>query len=408
MPRTRTDAAPKRRKPSDPDTSVDDLLASSNWEKRLEQARAQRNRVLESRASEQREKPASFTGPAHPLSGKTPVDDPAASEPGQTAPGTALAVIVPAQTDAEPAPLRGWAGLGFLQIGFIATSCSLALGVGLGLGLGLDLSRDGTADAPASSTAIIDVPATQQTFALTEITELSVPLPAAPTLVEPVTSQPPEPVIAVAALAPPPFEPASPAALEAAITPALSLILDVAKPRAPVEIAPVQASWSSSIAPEARLLPQPPGIFDAAARLVPLEPAPVPPFSLAEKLFAPDRAQTAKLFVFAPAALAPGEIDSQLAALKSTGFETANLQRIEMTISTAHLRYYTPEDAVAAVALAKTLGLEARDFTGQVAGLSGRIEVWLEGRSGRPAAQPERPQDKRLFGNIIDLFQRNR
>jgi hypothetical protein len=228
-------------------------------------------------------------------------------------------------------------------------------------------------------------------------------------MVEPATSQPPEPVIAVAALAPPPFEPASPAAPDAAITPALSLILDVTKPLAPVEIAPLPASWSTPLPPEASSLPQPPGTFDAAARLVPLEPAPVPPFSLAEKLFAPDsEAQTTKLFVFAPAALASGEIDNQLAALKSTGFETANMQRIEITISTAHLRYYTPEDAVAAVALAETLGVEARDFTGQVAGLPGRIEVWLEGRSGLPAAKPEPQQDKRIFGNIIDLFQRNR
>jgi len=110
-----------------------------------------------------------------------------------------------------------------------------------------------------------------------------------------------------------------------------------------------------------------------------LPPAPGPRFSGPVVLNAPETVDEADL-----AAL----VD----ALGAEGFVLAEPNRVDITISQSNVRFFHPEDAAAAAAVADALGADPRDFTAfSPAPPAGTIEVWLSGRGDGVAPAKSRP-----------------
>jgi hypothetical protein len=86
----------------------------------------------------------------------------------------------------------------------------------------------------------------------------------------------------------------------------------------------------------------------------------------------------------------------QLDALRTdaalAGFDLGKAHRQPMRIRDANVRYFHEEDRAMAALLAEATGAELRDFTWfRPQPAIGTLELWAEGRSGLPAAEPERP-----------------
>lgn len=420
MPPSRSGAAYGKTKAGEQNPASGDQMAHSSLEKRLERAREQRSRIIASREPRDKTNPGLLTAkPASSVkSDKTSTMPPAAEDQAavQAAPmpDDASAATPPSDATTQSEPQGGATALaatatGWGKMGLVASGCSIGLALGLALGASLTNGTEPLASAEAAvqpqpvalaNTTSPDI-SSPPLLQLTGITEVAAVLPTSVLHLDPVTS--------TAVPAAPSAAPTSDRAPLVPVAASISAFWEISEPHTPAEIAPIPVAWSAMPAPGRIATPEAPGTFDAAARLAPFEAAPMPPFSLAEDLFAPGSAlPQARVFVFAPAALSQNEVSAQVAALAETGLQTANLQRIEMTISTAHVRYYTASDTTVATALAETLGVEARDFTGTVSGEPGHIEVWLAGSSGLPIAPaPTDPTpDNYLFGKIVEIFRR--
>ncbi|GFE50473.1 hypothetical protein So717_22260 [Roseobacter cerasinus] len=108
----------------------------------------------------------------------------------------------------------------------------------------------------------------------------------------------------------------------------------------------------------------------------------------------------AEFFLHAPDGLTQSKLNAQVAQLEGSGVILAGIGREGFRVSKTHLRYYSPETASLAQAVAEKLGVEARDFT-QGNGNTQRIEVWV---SGRPKAAPEAPKPTGFFARLRDSF----
>lgn len=108
----------------------------------------------------------------------------------------------------------------------------------------------------------------------------------------------------------------------------------------------------------------------------------------------------AEFFLHAPDGLTQSKLNAQVAELEGSGVILAGIGREGFRVSQTHLRYYSPETAALAQAVAEKLGVEARDFT-QGSGNAKRIEVWV---SGRPKAAPEPPKPTGFFARLRDSF----
>ncbi|WP_295313333.1 hypothetical protein, partial [Roseobacter sp.] len=84
-----------------------------------------------------------------------------------------------------------------------------------------------------------------------------------------------------------------------------------------------------------------------------------------------------QMFVYAPESIPRHVLDENLSRLGNSEAEIARLQRVNMRISTPHIRYFYAQDADAAMALGESLGIEARDFRHMSGAGTGRVEVWL-------------------------------
>lgn len=105
------------------------------------------------------------------------------------------------------------------------------------------------------------------------------------------------------------------------------------------------------------------------------------PIVEAEPEFAsPDPVNVAQVFIHAPNGVSDSSLENFSSQVESAGAEVAGIGRERFRVSTTHLRYYSPETADAANALAADLGLTARDFS-QNAVVPGRIELWVAGPS---------------------------
>lgn len=424
----RSGPAYKRRKSvnQDPPGDGDDTLAYSSLEKRLEMARAKRSRVIAGRDPRDKNETASLAArpafamkadAAAPASPENPMPQKQTSArfaraTDKTPPAALPTAQGPVQADPQSAPMiKATAAPGWGRLGLITSGCSIGLALGLALGAGLTrgtdplVSSQPTVASQPVAVATNTAPANPSSprLELTGITQMAAALP---------TPAPrPDPVTTAAVPAAPSAAPPSDSAPRPTVSKPFSTFWEVSEPLAPDEIAPITVAWSAMPPPDQIERPQAPGTFDGEARLAPFETAPAPPFSLPEGLFGPGSdLPSAKIFVFAPRTLSENEVNAQVDTLAETGLQTANLQRIAMTISTTHVRYYTASDARVATALAETLGIEARDFTHTPSGEPGHIEVWLAGRSGAMAAPAQTGDagDTTLIDRIVDIFRPRR
>ena len=244
---------------------------------------------------------------------------------------------------------------------------------------------------------------------------------------QPAQDQPPDRPSAMAPDVPPGRLPA----LEAAAMPTPPqgpLVADLPAPpdiaaaptTAPVEASALADPASDMVIPTAPADPQPtprPG-GTLAAGAAPVDPtAPVVPPDPATAATATDPAAQAdtaavapvepvvadpaafRLRVSAPTSASAAEVEAVGTVLAGAGFPGVATQRVGFTVSRTHLRYYNPEDAAAAQAIAGRLGVEARDFTGyRPKPAAGTIEVWIAGTApggtarGTRTAQPQASQ----------------
>jgi hypothetical protein len=102
----------------------------------------------------------------------------------------------------------------------------------------------------------------------------------------------------------------------------------------------------------------------------------------------------ARVLVHVPSGVASSESERTMAALGTAGYTPVGTVSVPMTIGTTNIRYYHPEDAAAAQAMAAAItdgtGTEAiaRDFTDfRPQPAAGTIEIWLAGQPRTTTAQ---------------------
>ncbi|MEM1075307.1 MAG: hypothetical protein AAF665_16120 [Pseudomonadota bacterium] len=115
-----------------------------------------------------------------------------------------------------------------------------------------------------------------------------------------------------------------------------------------------------------------------------------------------------KFFMHAPDGLSEDKVRGLVAQLEQAGASVAGVGRESFRVSETHLRYYSPETAEAAMAIARDLDIEARDFS-LVAQNTSRIEVWVAGRPKSSSQADNAPRGllARLFGPPPDQPRRS-
>ncbi|MCV3270734.1 hypothetical protein [Roseobacter sinensis] len=343
--------------------TVKDLYAVPNWEERLTAARAQRERAL-----------------ARHLQAKT------------TRTSEVEAIVAPPPDTAEDAEANGISGTAdehtvaapesdvrrgvLMRPGrtiLVAMACFASLGFGLALGLGTLLGIGALRPPPPiieTATPQPDPPAPDERVAM-DVEPAPVVTPAPPDPA-PVPATPPVTQVALPAAVDPP-----PPAKTPPLAKAQPLFADVqAQPNSPAEEPLSLVAWLPLQAFAAAETPADP----PALPVTPPDPLPGAEWTLADKLAAGGTdLSVLDLRVYAPDAVPEGRLNASLAQLDDTGLSVANLQRVDFAVSTAHIRFYNAEDAAAAGALGKSLGIEARDFSAEQRGPLGLIEVWFAG-----------------------------
>ncbi len=193
------------------------------------------------------------------------------------------------------------------------------------------------------------------------------------------------PALAPAVTGTPETAPAS-SGMEAA--PAVPARLD----RAPALVQPDATAAASRVS-----LPHPdvqPDVAGAAvlAAVAPSDVLPAiqenPP-AAAPRLAAPGLAApglAASVILNAPESIGEAELAGLVDRLDAAGFALEEPNRVDIPISESNVRFFHPEDAAAAGAVASRLGARLRDFTSFAPSPpAGTIEVWLSGH-GNPAA----------------------
>ena len=412
--------------------SIDDLLKTGAFHKRLASARAAREEVLATHNDNAEqflsgpkpwERPEYLRGEPRKTARPTPLPAKARSE-------FAAPAALPAAPEADPAPqeiatppvatpvvaattARWPRRLAFLAGGLAA---GITLGVGVGYWAarsalppaGPDLaiaagaptlagSRDGGGQ-DAVWTALPErdnAPAATGLPELSHVTSVSATLPsiAGGGLVDPATAMGPR------ALPPE-------ASATFGTTPALTLVSGPLPRRAQApdltatggEIVfaglpaplPVAFTIPRAALPEGALTAPAPTIPDATPLPVALAiPEAVTPGSSADMPLAPQdlpppvSPTTAGfiLSVHAPATLSDTDIEEVAVALSEVGVETITPKPVDFTISETNIRYFHPADRAAAEDLAGALGARLRDFTGySPSPPAGTIELWLAGK----------------------------
>lgn len=108
--------------------------------------------------------------------------------------------------------------------------------------------------------------------------------------------------------------------------------------------------------------------------------------------------------VNAPDSLTEAEVSDRLAMLSAGGFALADPQRVGVTVKDSNVRFFHPEDAAAAEAVAEALGARLRDFTDfSPPPPAGTIEVWLAGHGSAPAAAPAKARRKAVSAPVSEL-----
>lgn len=280
--------------------------------------------------------------------------------------------------------------------------------------------------APVVAAPVATPPAAVDTVA-TAPAAAPVPEPARPAA--PVVAAPPAAVETVATapvpapvrpLARPRIETDMTAALvrEIPIDPAASSHADppgpAAAPSSPRAAMPLSGPPAPESAPVAigdvvalpLALPPPPPVTGIVADEAPTVPSPaalpavVPPTPLSAVASAdpgptpagpppaPPPAAGLQVSVLAAASAGKGKAEAVARQIGAAGFDVVRTREVALRITRTHVRYYHPQDAEAAAALAATMKAEARDFTSAKSPPPvGSVELWIAGAPEPDAAK---------------------
>lgn len=251
--------------------------------------------------------------------------------------------------------------------------------------------------------------------------------PMAPVVAAPVTAPPPA-VETVAALVPAPVRPVARPRIETDMTAALVREIPVepaassrsdppgpaAAPSGPRAAMPLSGPPAPESAPVAIgdvialpvALPPPPPVTGIVADEAPTVPSPAalpavgPPAPLSAVASAdpgptpagpppaPPPAAGLQVSVLAAASAGKGKAEAVARQIGAAGFDVVRTREVALRITRTHVRYYHPQDAEAAAALAATMKAEARDFTSAKSPPPvGSVELWIAGAPEPDAAK---------------------
>lgn len=153
--------------------------------------------------------------------------------------------------------------------------------------------------------------------------------------------------------------------------------------------APAQepAAEIAETSPLEAVLPRP-DVPPAPARTAALDQPAAPDSGLPAQSVpvAPGPRHAGPVVVHAPQSVTGSELAGVIEGLDAEGFVLAEPARVDVTVKQSNVRYFHPEDAEAAAAVAAVLGALVRDFTDFApTPPAGTIEVWLAGRGTAPA-----------------------
>lgn len=353
---------------------------------------------------------------------------PAPSRDSDARTSTAIALVPQSPI---PAPVTGRPERrGLPRALLVAGAFAGGLGVGLGATVLVPLVLRGLAPGaqetlatppPAIAPAVATAPATAPVVEPAR--------PVAPVVAAPVAT-PPAAVETVAAPVSAPVRPVARPRIETDMTAALvreiptasaaSLRSDppgpAAAPSAPRAAMPLSGPPAPESAPVAIgdaialpvALPPPPPVTGIVADAAPTVPSPAalpavgPPAPLsavgsadpgptpAGPPPAPPPAAGVQVSVLAAASAGTGKAEAVARQIGAAGFEVVRTREVTLKITRTHVRYYHPQDAEAAAALAATMKAEARDFTSAKSPPPvGSVELWIAG-----AAEPDAAKTK--------------
>ncbi len=407
--------------------SIDDLLKTGAFHKRLASARAAREEVLATHNDNAEqflsgpkpwERPEYLRGEPRKTGRPAPLPAKARSEIAAPVPLPVAPKADPAPTESAAPPVAETARWP-RRLAFLAGG--LAAGITLGVGVGYWAARSalppaapdvaitagaptlaGTTDGGGQDAVWTALPGQDHAPTATGLPELShvtsvsatLPAIAGGGLVDPATAMGPRSLTQDAGehSGATPLLTLSPALMpEHAKAPALTatgteiafsglpapLPVSIAIPRAAMPADAALTAPAPAI-PEATPLPvsltAPAAVTPGSGADLPLAPQELPP------PVAPPKADFT-LSVHAPATLSDTDIEEVAVALSEVGVETITPKPVDFTISETNIRYFHPADRTAAEDLADALGARLRDFTGySPRPPAGTIELWLAGK----------------------------
>ncbi len=113
--------------------------------------------------------------------------------------------------------------------------------------------------------------------------------------------------------------------------------------------------------------------------------------------------QPFRVFVHAPDGIPSNELNEYVSELEASGIEVAKIGREPFYVSKTHLRFYSEGNAESARSVARSLDVEARDFSQSASSLD-RIEVWVAGRPTDVSKSEPKPSNilQRVFRSFTD------
>jgi len=370
------------------------LLRSQTFQQRLDQARAARERALQSKAPDELSaatlsKPWEKPLPARQRDGS----EPAARRMERAAPtlffpaGSAPASVANA---AQPFPERpigthvsqegspqAQAGRAPPKSGLLRT----AIGFSLGLGIGLAVAYFAIQPSPApSQTSAAAAP-------VSPVIDAAVPAgPYVPETLLAGAGQADVPVITPTSAEGQPKMPLAdtPATLAPEVTPTQTMALVAGAPT----VWWPETGNLAAVSPEPALpvVPQGGGPIGAirTPAAVGIARAPEPAPAYGQEARTPPVASPAPLYpglsvkILSPAATDASDLTELAGTLTKAGFPSPDIGQVSYTIRQTHVRYYHGADAEAAMAIAAQLGTEARDFSQSASNApDGLIEIWV-------------------------------
>lgn len=376
---------------------------SANWEKRLTEARLQRQRLLAAR------KPATAVRP-------TAGEDGASSEAAKKeAPRNAAETRTGGVSEPPGRGIRDvWRRAQAASAGRLALVAAAGFGVGLLVGIGVMLA---TGTLPRGSATIVAGAETdgdrdrQLTLAASTDPATKPPDPILAVTTRPLPTVVTDPTLAAVSPLPTGATDPTPAA-ESRVPPrsTTTAVTTGTRPETPAgtseDAAPAIPDAVSSmvfIPPDTETVPVtiPPvsalqhlGSGQEATKTVPPLPGPDDISGLPGGLTGVgDGGKSLRFYMHVPDGVSRSTLRRFVRRLDAHGVTVAQIGRESFRVSTTHLRFYSSETAAVARSVAAGLGVEARDFTNERLNRE-RIEIWLAGRPRARETEEEAPDPR--------------